>query len=50
MEAKTAVFKGKEIIGYLKAFAIIDDHGGCFMVVYGESKKDWLINYLNDGL
>jgi hypothetical protein len=32
----------------LPGFAILDEIGLCFMIVYGEDKKDLMINYLNE--
>lgn len=40
LKAKTAIFKNKEIISYADGYAIMDQCGNCFMIVYGEDKRD----------
>jgi hypothetical protein len=32
----------------MNGYAFIDENGKCYMIVYGEGRRDFLSNYLNN--
>lgn len=47
MTNKTPIYIDNKIVGYLNGYAIIDEEGKCFRVVYGETKRNLLLTFLN---
>ena len=47
MDNKLILYEGKKLIASLNGYVFIDKMGHCIIIVYGESKRDSLSEYLN---
>lgn len=48
MEHVLTVFNDDRKLISLNGYAFIDENNKCFIIVYGESKRDLLSKYLNE--
>lgn len=48
MNHKLNLYEGEKLIASLNGYAFYDKWGHCIIIVYGESKRDALSEYLNE--